>query len=189
MPTAQTPNAREQRLRRIVEETEREILAYALRRVKRREDAADVVAETYLVAWRRIDQIPEGGAARLWLFGVARRQLANMRRGDARRLNLSERLKDGLIVAMPPRDESPGDGDAEVLAALSRLSEEDREILTLFAWDGLRPAEIATVMGLHGPTARSRLHRAKERLKKALNDSGASAAMALPPRTNPQEDT
>ncbi|HEY3140934.1 MAG TPA: sigma factor, partial [Acidimicrobiales bacterium] len=63
----------------------RSLLAYALRRVDHPEQAADVVAETMLVAWRRLDQVPPGDEARLWLFGVARRVLANQRRGSARR--------------------------------------------------------------------------------------------------------
>jgi RNA polymerase sigma-70 factor (ECF subfamily) len=70
------------RFRRLFDDAERDLLAYALRRVDRPEDAADVVAETFLVAWRRLDDVPPGAQARLWLYGVARRQLANQRRGN-----------------------------------------------------------------------------------------------------------
>jgi RNA polymerase sigma-70 factor (ECF subfamily) len=80
------------RFRRPFAETERELLTYVLRRVDRAEDAADVVAETFLVAWRRLDKVPAGDEARLWLYGVARRQLANQRRGQLRRLRLADRL-------------------------------------------------------------------------------------------------
>lgn len=169
MRKTRTDTNRETRLRLLVERTERDILSYAMRRVNRLEDAADVVAETYLVAWRKIDRVPEGDAARLWLYGVARRHLANLRRGHTRRENLSDRLKADLAAKIPfPGGEGASDREAEISEALSKLSEEDREILTLFAWDELQPAEIATVMGIRGPTARSRLHRAKVRLKAEL---------------------
>ena len=69
------------------------MLAYVLRRVERAEDAGDVVAETFLVAWRRMDKVPAGDEARLWLYGVARRQLANQRRGELRRSRLADRLR------------------------------------------------------------------------------------------------
>src|SRR5918992_1551637 len=88
------------RFRRLFADTERELLAYVLRRVDRAEDAADVVAETFLVAWRRMDKVPAGDEARLWLYGVARRQLANQRRGELRRSRLADRLRAELPVAV-----------------------------------------------------------------------------------------
>ena len=75
----------ELRFRELFDSHFRELLGYALRRVGSPEDAADVVAETMLVAWRRIDEVPADGTARLWLYGVARRVLANHRRGQVRR--------------------------------------------------------------------------------------------------------
>lgn len=71
----------------------RALLGYALRRVSEPADAADVVAETFLVAWRRLDDVPTGSDARLWLFGTARRVLANQRRGALRRSRLADRLR------------------------------------------------------------------------------------------------
>jgi DNA-directed RNA polymerase specialized sigma24 family protein len=88
------------RFRRLFAETERELLTYVLRRVDRAEDAADVVAETFLVAWRRLDKVPAGDEARLWLYGVARRQLANQRRGQLRRLRLADRLRAELPLSV-----------------------------------------------------------------------------------------
>ena len=88
------------RFRRLFDDAERDLLAYALRRVDRPEDAADVVAETFLVAWRRLDDVPPGEQARLWLYGVARRQLANQRRGQLRRSQLADRLRAELPAAM-----------------------------------------------------------------------------------------
>lgn len=148
-------------------ETEQDVLSFALRRVRRPEDAADLVADTYLVAWRRIDELPEGEEARLWIFGVARFQLANQQRGQNRRVKLADRLRAELSTgfATPdPADEISG----EVLDALERLSDSDREVLTLHAWEGLEPNEIATVLGLRRVTARSRLHRARRRLRREL---------------------
>src|SRR3954447_15329981 len=96
MAKPDTSPDRAARFTRLFADTEREILAYALRRVDRPEDAADVVAETFLVAWRRLDDLPSGDGARLWLYGVARRQLANQRRGRLRRSRLANRLRDAL---------------------------------------------------------------------------------------------
>ncbi len=76
--------------------TYHQLMGYALRRTADPADAADVVAETFLVAWRRIDVVPTGDAARLWLYGTARRILANQRRGSQRRLALADRLRQDL---------------------------------------------------------------------------------------------
>lgn len=165
--TAQPATAR---FRRLFADTERDLLAYVVRRVDDVEDAADVVADTFLVAWRRLDKIPPGEEARLWLYGVARRQLANQRRGQQRRSRLVSRLRAELpaavALARSPEDQSV----ATVRTALARLDEEDREILRLTSWEGLRPAEVAAVMGLPSATVRSRLHRARKRLRSELLD-------------------
>jgi len=163
------------RFRRLFADTERELLAYALRRVDRPEDAADVVAETYLVAWRRLDRVPAGDEARLWLYGVARRQLANQRRGELRRSRLADRLRAELPAAIASARSPEHHRVAAVRAALARLEEEDREILRLSSWEGLSPAEIAAVMDLPGVTVRSRLHRARKRLRTQMLELEASA--------------
>ena len=154
-----------ERFRRLFADTERELLAYVLRRVERAEDAADVVAETFLVAWRRLDRVPAGDEAPLWLYGVARRQLANQRRGELRRSRLARRLRAELPVAVGGARGPEDHRVAAVRAALARLREEDREILRLSSWEGLAPSEIATVLGVPGVTVRSRLHRARMRLR------------------------
>jgi len=154
-----------ERFRGLFAATERDLLAYALRRVERPEDAADVVAETFLVAWRRIDAVPPGDEARLWLYGVARRQLANHRRGQLRRTRLADRLRRELPVALASARAPEDHRVAAVHAALARLDEEDREILRLTSWEDLTPAQIATVLGIPGVTVRSRLHRARKRLR------------------------
>src|SRR5207244_6521764 len=72
------------------------ILGYALRRVESPEDAADIVATTFLIAWRRLDDAPQSLEVRLWLYGVARGVVANHRRGQVRRSRLAERLREDL---------------------------------------------------------------------------------------------
>jgi RNA polymerase sigma-70 factor (ECF subfamily) len=140
------------------------------------------VAETFLVAWRRLDKVPAGEQARLWLYGVARRQLANQRRGQLRRARLADRLRSELPAAVAAVRAPEDQRVAAVRAALARLEEEDREILRLTSWEGLAPSEIAAVMGLPGVTVRSRLHRARKRLRAELEaDTHSAPSPALRP--------
>jgi RNA polymerase sigma factor (sigma-70 family) len=149
-----------------------DLLRYALRRVAQPADAADVVAETWIVAWRRRDQMPSGDQRRLWLFGVIRRVLANQRRGQLRRNQLADRLRADL----PPAVEEPQSGlDERVSRALGRLSPRDRDVLSMLAWEQLRPEEIAAVMGCSPAAARVRIHRARRRLRAELGRTGVTS--------------
>jgi RNA polymerase sigma factor (sigma-70 family) len=143
------------------------ILGYTVRRTQTPEDAADAAAETFLIAWRRLEQVPEGDGARLWLYGTARRVLANQRRSDARRTRLSERLRAELEVAAEAREEDSAEVEL-IRAAMSRLGQKDRELLGLVAWEGLGPAEIATVLGCSRNAAKLRTHRARKRLAREI---------------------
>jgi RNA polymerase sigma factor (sigma-70 family) len=146
----------------------REVLAYALRRTADAEDAADAVAEAFLVAWRRLPEVPSGKEARPWLYGVTRRTLSNQRRGDHRRRRLAERLRADLATAAADTAaETYGD---RFPAALETLHPDDREILRLSAWEELSPSEAARVLGISAIAARSRLHRARRRLGRALTE-------------------
>ena len=147
--------------------TREPILAYLIRRVDQPEDAADLLADVYLVAWRRIDEVPAGDGARMWLYGVARRALANHRRGDRRRSALASELAVALRTVAPPPD-----ADGRLAAALAALGETDRELLMLSAWDGLTAAEIAEHLGIRAATVRVRLHRARRRLEGDLSRRG-----------------
>jgi RNA polymerase sigma factor (sigma-70 family) len=138
------------------------ILGYALRRTKPHE-AADVVAETFLTAWRRLGDVPDGDAARLWLYATARRMLANQRRAERRRDRLAGRLRNEVLVTT---NEAGASG--AVSAAFARLRPEDRELLGLVAWEGLSAAEIARVLGCTRNAARIRLHRARRRFSHEL---------------------
>jgi RNA polymerase sigma-70 factor (ECF subfamily) len=161
------------RFGRLYRDQGRAILAYALRRVEDSESAADVVAETFLVAWRRLDEVPTNARARLWLFGVARRVIANQHRAERRRMRLAERLAESLRTELATRP-APADEAAEVLRAIGGLGDDDRELLLLVSWEELSPGEAATVLGISALAARSRLHRARRRLR-ALLEQGESA--------------
>lgn len=155
----------EARFAQIYRDHEREILRYALRRSSDPEDAADVVAETFLVAWRRLGAVPLGDEARLWLYATARRVLANHKRGIGRRTRLAERLREELRRQLPgePARERRG-----LLAALAGLGDGDRELLMLVGWEELTPSQAAQVLGISSISARTRLHRARRRLRARL---------------------
>ncbi|MBS1882334.1 MAG: sigma-70 family RNA polymerase sigma factor [Actinobacteria bacterium] len=162
------------RFGRIYREQGRAILSYALCRVDEPDDAADVVAETFLVAWRRLDEVPIGPGERLWLYGVARRVLANLHRSARRRTRLAERLADSLR-SDPAIHPGPDGETAEVLEAMRELGEENRELLLLVSWEGLSPGEAARVLGISALAARSRLHRSRRRLRALLAERGVVA--------------
>ena len=149
------------------------LLAYAARRTASVEDAADIVAETFTIAWRKLGDVPAGDEARLWLYGVARRVLANHHRGHERRARLSERLgAEGLRSVALANAEVDGTDHAQIAAAFARLSDDDRELLTLVGWDGLDRDEIATIFGCSTATIRVRLHRARLRFERHLGAAG-----------------
>ena len=148
------------------------ILAYARRRTHSCDDAADVVAETFLTAWRRLDQVPDNAGARLWLYGVARNILANHRRGQRRYLRLGARLRTEAVTAESIADAAADDRAGMIAAAFNRLRPNDQEILALVAVDGLTPNEIAQVLQCGATTVRVRLHRARTRFARELKSDG-----------------
>lgn len=143
----------------------RELLGYALRRSADPDDAADVVAETFLIAWRRLGELPLDGTAHLWLYGTARHVLANQDRGARRRDRLTERLRDELRQQLPAQRPPQ---ESTFLEALAGLRETDRELLMLIGWEELTPAEAAQALGISPLAARTRLHRARRRLRAQL---------------------
>lgn len=180
---------RRSRFEQVYAEHRTAILGYVLRRAGNADDAADVFADTFLTAWRRVDDIPAGDAARPWLYGVARRALANHRRGERRRTALGERLRSELAATAPrqpgPQDAGPGhataDGTAsDVAAAFRGLPARDREILALAGWENLDAGQIAVVLGCSRNAARIRLHRARRRLALAMREPTASDMIGNP---------
>jgi RNA polymerase sigma-70 factor (ECF subfamily) len=151
------------RFTRLYQEHYRALLAYALRRCDDRAEAQDVVADSFLILWRRLDEVPEGEEAVLWLFGVARRVLANRKRKSLRQVRLAARL--AAVASAHAEDPAAGRREASrLVAALQSLREEDREVLLLAAWEELSNAEIGRVLGCSENAATLRLHRARRRL-------------------------
>jgi RNA polymerase sigma factor (sigma-70 family) len=160
--------ARDERFRHVYASCFPALLAYALRRVEQPADAADVVAETFLVAWRRSRELPPGDEAKLWLYGVAHRVVANHHRSALRRQRLGHRLRQQITSAVAV---DPGTEVLErltVQTALARLGARDREVLTLTIWEGLEPRDIAAVLELTPAAVRTRLSRARSRLRELL---------------------
>jgi RNA polymerase sigma factor (sigma-70 family) len=143
------------------------VLRYARRRTTSAA-AEDVLSETFIVVWRRLDRVPP--EPRGWLLAVARRALANQRRGERRRDALVARLAAEPIT---PDIAAVATTDARLATALAHLSDRDREALLLIHWDGLQPAQAAQALGVTGLAFRSRLHRARRRLAIHLDEAPA----------------
>ena len=143
------------------------IVGYAARRLDVPTDAADVAADVFVIAWRRIFDVPPGPEARLWLYGVARNVLSNHNRSARRSGRLVDRLRNELHVLPAASNPAPGDVIA-LRQALAELREDDRELLLLATWEGLSPSQIASVLQVPPGTVRSRLHRARQALRVAL---------------------
>jgi len=153
-----------ERFERIYRENFRAVLRFAALRIDP-ERAKDVAAETFLVAWLRLDDVP--AEPRAWLLGVARKTIAGQFRTETRRDALTARLAaHGQAEASDPAM-ALADRD-EALAAFATLGERDREVLRLVTWDGLSAAEAADVLDVTRLAFAVRLHRARRRLERAL---------------------
>lgn len=159
---------REARFEDLVVDHAPAVMAYLTRRVDPREDAADVLQGVLVSAWRKLESVPvDGDGARAWLIGAARLELSTHRRGTARRLAATERLR--ADVALERLDHDSGATSDRVERALGVLGPEDREIVTLTYWDGLTSDQVADVMGMRSAAVRKRLERARARLARALD--------------------
>ena len=173
---------REDRLARLYDKHNRAVRAYCLRRL-RDDDVSDAVADVFAVAWRRIDEVPSEEFALPWLYGVARRIVADHYRSHNRRVRLVVKLS-GTRPPVPAQPELQVVQSAEyrqVHEALDALPEKDREILLLAAWEELSNGEIAAVVGCSTAAAAQRLHRAKRKLGRtyrAMSRSGSPPAVA-----------
>jgi RNA polymerase sigma factor (sigma-70 family) len=148
-----------------------DITAYCRWRAPSAADAQDAVSDVFLAAWRRLDEIPAGEEARLWLYGTARRILANQARSTRRKERLQARLSttsnpEPALEAASDDLASPEAGAVRV--ALRRMAAADQEVLLLAEWEGLSPAEIGTVLGCPAVTARGKLFRARRRFRAAF---------------------
>jgi RNA polymerase sigma-70 factor (ECF subfamily) len=138
------------------------VLAYARRRTTPAA-ADDVVADVFLIAWRRVDDVPAEPLP--WLLGVARRVLANQRRGEYRGAALRDRIRGQQVSGVGAA--VGDDGPSAAVRALWSLGASDQELLMLIAWDRLTRAQAAEALGVSVGTLAVRLHRARRRLAKA----------------------
>lgn len=150
----------------LYEDTHRKVLAYCVRRTSRWPDALDAAADTYVVAWRRFDDLPPGEGRLPWLFGIARRVIANQRRTESRQHRVVAKLRSrGTTHLSGPDDLAVlGEEHRDVLRALARLSEDDQELIRLTTWEGLTPVEAARFLDVTRNALDVRLHRARKRL-------------------------
>ena len=145
-----------------------DLLSYLGRRVPVPADAADLLSETFIVALRRGDRMPgEPEQARMWLFGVARRVLANAARGAVRRSDLTVKLR-AHLATLPTEHVDPETLD--IRAALDAIPDAQSELVRLVLWDGFTLPEAATLHGISESTARGRYQRARTQLRELLHD-------------------
>lgn len=166
-------NRDEQRLEQLAETHAPRVLAYLARRTNDPADTADVFQAVLMTAWRRLSDVPDDDQAALaWLLSTARRCLANDRRGHTRRLQATERLRGSIRLATAEVTGRPA-GAAE---ALMDLGDADREVLTLVYWEDLTVEQVAKVLEITPVAARTRLDRARSRLRTHLEASRADAS-------------
>jgi len=142
-----------------------DLIRYLRRRGASTELAEDSISETYAVAWRRLAQVPVNhGAARAWLFTVARHVMANLRRRQAHQDSLVRHAS----LAASTVERTPPSTRLEACEALASLSDEDRHILCLMSVNELSMVELAECLGCSPTAASSRLWRARSRVVQAV---------------------
>jgi RNA polymerase sigma-70 factor (ECF subfamily) len=179
-------NERETRFETIFDQHAGRVFAYASRRSDH-DTANDVVSETFLITWRRLDDVPEDALP--WLLNVAGKVVANHRRSDQRRDAFAARLANGrrALSAFDPAEAVPT--RLLVREALDRLPPAEREALLLVAWDGLDVRRGSLAAGCSRATFSVRLHRARRRLMKELGLSRHPRAKASPGPGGADDDT
>ena len=150
------------------------VMAYFMRRIPEEADALDATEDVFLVAWRKLDDVPEGHATLLWLYGVARRVLANHRRGRARFARLRHKIAaQPVYPARDPATEAiQSVQEEQMLEALTTLAEKDREVLLLTYWEQLPHEDIGRILGCSTEAVHVRRYRAVKRLGNALGGTG-----------------
>src|SRR5215471_2668907 len=157
--------ARRRRFEQIYAANHAAITGFVLRRTRNPEDAADVIAETFLACWRRLGDVPDGDSTRLWLYGVARRVLANHHRAGRRRTALADRAREYSSEL------------TTITAAFRSLPAADQELLALAAWERLTTRQIAAVLGCSPNAVRIRRHRARRRFTALLASDQAARSI------------
>lgn len=156
--------------RKVFDENHDAVHMYCLRRLNV-DDANEATADVFLVAWRKVDQVPSGSEALPWLYGVARNVVRNQHRSHNRGARLVARL--GSVRAAPPEQPEPQvirhQEEAEVHLALSQLRAQDQELLRLKAWEGLSNDQIGKLLGMSHRAVEGRYARALNKLSKSLS--------------------
>jgi len=190
MDLAESDGARgdAERFERLYEQHFERLAAYLLARVDR-DAAADALAATFEVAWRRIAEVPAQELP--WLLGVARRVLANARRSRARQAALLERMSSATPSSAGADDDAGA--AADLASAISQLTGSQQEALLLIAWDGLSERDAARAVGCTRAAFASRLHRARARVRAAIDAAqternSAGAQSRRPPTANSIEE-
>lgn len=176
-----TDHAAIERFQALYAEHHARVYAYAVSRVGR-QLADEVVSEVFLVAWRRLADVP--APALPWLLTVARNTASSQFRGSARQRSISAEMR-AWVTEAELSEPDVADAVSErlsVLTALAALPEADRELLTLVAWHGLKPNEAARVVGCSTATYFVRLHRARRRLERAMADPPERTVVSPPDR-------
>lgn len=173
---------RELHFRRLYEANFRPVQAYAVNRLGRSDDVADIVAEVFMIAWRRLADVPPPPSDRFWLYGTACRVIARRYRSASRWRNLLDRLAGEQRPTVPGLGWADNPAQERLLAAIGELKPAYREALLLVHWDQLTHAEAAETLGCSVNAVGIRVHRARERLRMLLGtesnaDRSVPAAM------------
>lgn len=156
-----------ERVRTLAQSNAADLLAYFVRRVDDRDDAADLLGETLLIVWRRAGDLPADDVeARMWMFGIARRLVLSHHRGKHRRIELVDRLKQGLSERDPFVEGL--ETRLTIQNALTLLNPNQRELVILVCGEGFSLAEAATIMRASASTTRSRYAKALSILRSHL---------------------
>jgi len=163
-----SPEFRRERFRILYNDLYDDLWRYIQRRSINTEEARDTLSEVFLVAWRRLEDIPAGNEARLWLFGVARNLVKTSWRKRKRSGDLLVRIGSEMSTRGTTDEELDNSGVLKIVKALQFLSENDQEILRLLAWENLSHKEISVVLGCSENAVAIRIRRARVRLMKVL---------------------
>jgi len=163
-----SPEFRRERFRILYNDLYDDLWRYVQRRSINTEEARDTLSEVFLVAWRRLEDIPAGQEARLWLFGVARNLVKTSWRKRKRRGDLVVRIGSEMSTRGTTDEELDNSGVLKIVKALQFLSENDQEILRLVAWEDLSHKEISVVLGCSENAVAIRIRRARVRLMKVM---------------------
>lgn len=166
-----------------------DVLAYAVRRCPSRQDAEDVAAETFTVAWRRLNELPPGDRTRLWLFGTARLVRLNHLRDRHRRDGLVRRLRGSISGRVSDEPGTRMENAERIRRALSQLPERDREVLQLHVWEELTAEQISQVLEVSPAAVWKRLQRARDRLASRLDSDPHEQAPTWSPTASTRKAT